>query len=105
MYLLRPTSPSRRRTRSPELPIVRLAASTVATGIASESYAFRNAPHTRSIGNATRAPCVATMGLVDIVIDPAPPDTRTDSIVDAGPGVALEDAHPPAIANTTITMP
>jgi hypothetical protein len=45
------------------------------------------------------------MGFVDIVIDPEPPDTRTDSMVDAGPGVALEDAHPPAIANATTIVP
>jgi DNA-binding response OmpR family regulator len=65
MYLLIATSPSRRRTRSEELPMVPVAALNTATGIASESYAARSG-QTRSTANPTFPPtavfvvCVST---------------------------------------------
>src|SRR5262245_51018970 len=53
MYLLTETSPRRRRTRSPEFPMVCVGASTV-TGIESESKAAFSTPQTRSTGKAMR---------------------------------------------------
>jgi hypothetical protein len=84
--------------------MVPVAALNTATGIASESYAARSGPQTRSTANPTFPPTAVFVLCVSTAMDPRLPATRTGSRTSEEPVAAFVVAHPASAKQQMIVV-